>query len=176
MQAAGKTTVGPLLAKRLNPPAAAFDGDVFHRMVVAGRVGMTPDAHPEAVRQVRLRYRAAGLVAQHYLDNGFDFVYTDIVLGADVSQWLDARTNAERYLVVLVPSAEAIARRELARDDFNSYGDWQKPGMSLVEAIRSMQEALTDTPRRGLWIDSSELSAEQTVDEIVRDDLRAARY
>jgi cytidylate kinase len=176
MQAAGKTTIGPRLAARMSPPAAAFDGDVFHRMVVAGRVNMTPEPQPEALRQLRLRYRTAGLVAQHYVDNGFDFVYTDIVLGADVSEWLDARTNAQRHLVVLVPTAEAIAERERERDDVNSYRDWQKPGMSLIDAIRVLQDGLADIPRRGLWIDTSELSIDETVEAIVRDGMRSSRY
>lgn len=43
MQAAGKTTIGRLLAARLNSPAAAFDGDAFYRMVAVGNVNMTPD-------------------------------------------------------------------------------------------------------------------------------------
>jgi hypothetical protein len=42
MQAAGKSTIGPLLASRLGPPAATIDGDVFYHAVVAGEVGMTP--------------------------------------------------------------------------------------------------------------------------------------
>jgi hypothetical protein len=176
MQAAGKTTIGPRLAARMNPPAAAFDGDVFHRMVVAGRVNMTPEPEPEAVRQLRLRYRTAGLVAQNYLDNGFDFVYTDIVLGSDVSEWLDARTNVQRHLIVLVPTAEVIARREVARNSGNSYRDWQKPGMSLTDAIAVLQEGLADTPRRGLWLDTSELSIDETVEEIVRDGMNSSRY
>lgn len=105
MQAAGKTTLGPLLAARLSPPAAAFDGDVFYRMVKAGagNVDMSPERLPEAVRQVGLRYDAAALVAQHYADNGFDFVYTDIILGANVTRRLESIDNAERHLIVLNP-------------------------------------------------------------------------
>ncbi|WP_328994025.1 hypothetical protein OG394_06545 [Kribbella sp. NBC_01245] len=56
LQAAGKSTVAPLLASRLGPPAAAFDGDVFYRMVAAGKADMTPNPTPEAVRQLELRY------------------------------------------------------------------------------------------------------------------------
>jgi hypothetical protein len=168
LQAAGKTTIGPLLAARLGPLAAAFDGDVFYHMVVAGNVDMTPERHPEAVRQVGLRYDAAALVAQHYVESGFDFVYTDIVLGADVTRWMDSIKNAERHLVVLAPSVDAVVQREIGRGA-NSYRDWQKPGMTLDAAVASMQKDLWETPRRGLWLDSSGQTPAQTVETIVSD-------
>ncbi|WP_040422654.1 phosphotransferase-like protein [Actinopolymorpha alba] len=174
MQAAGKSTIGPLLAARLGTPSAAFDGDVFYRMVVAGNVDMTPDPDPEAVRQVRLRYDAAALVAQHYAEAGFDFVYTDIILGEDVTRWMESIKNAERHLVVLDPSVEAIVEREIRRGK-TSYRDWQKPGMTLAEAVASMRLALRDTPRRGLWLDSSSQTPEETVEAILSD-LSASRY
>jgi hypothetical protein len=174
MQAAGKTTIGPMLAARLGPPAAAFDGDVFYRMVAAGNVDMTPERDPEAVRQVRLRYDAAALVAQHYADSGFDFVYTDIVLGDDVATWMESIKNAERHLVVLNPSVEAIVDREVGRGS-NSYRDWQKPGMTLRDAVASMHVALQATPRRGLWLDSGRQTPEQTVEAILGD-LGASLY
>jgi uridine kinase len=50
VQAAGKTTIGPLLAALLSPPAAAFDGDTFYRMIVAVDGNMTPECPPDAVR------------------------------------------------------------------------------------------------------------------------------
>ena len=176
MQAAGKTTLGPLLAARLSPPAAAFDGDVFYRMVKIGNVNMSPEPHPEAVRQVGLRYDAAALLARHYTDNGFDFVYTDIILGANITRWMESITGAERHLIVLNPSAEAVAERELGRGGGNSYRDWQKPGMSLVDAIRSMQDELIDTPRRGLWLDSTGQTPEETVETILANEMKVSLY
>lgn len=174
MQAAGKSTVGPLVAAGLGAPASAFDGDVFYRMVVAGNVDMTPDQDPEAVRQVRLRYEAAALVAQHYAASGFDFVYTDIVLGADVTRWLESIKNAERHLVVLNPSVDAIVERERHRGK-TSYRDWQKPGMTLAQAVASMRASLADTPRRGLWLDSSSQTPDETAAAILAD-LPASSY
>lgn len=175
MQAAGKTTLGPLLARRLNPPAAAFDGDVFYTMVEIGHAIMTAERDPEAYRQVKLRYAAAALVAQHYADNGFDFVYTDIVLGSDVTEWLDSITGAQRHLVVLDPSAEAIVAREIGRGK-NSYRDWQKPGMTLKDAVESMRRDLEYTPKRGLWLDTSLMTEAEAIEAIVADDMAASRY
>src|SRR5262245_5493737 len=141
MQAAGKTTIGRLLAAHLGPPAAAFDGDVLYQMVVAGNVDMTADVPPEALRQVGLRYDAAALVAQHYADSGFDFVYSDIVLGEFVTRWMESIRKVQRHLVVLNPSVEAIVERERARGS-NAYRGWQEPGRSLAEAVRSLQRGL----------------------------------
>ena len=176
MQAAGKSTIAPLLAARLGPPAATVDGDVFYRAVVAGAAGMTPNPSPEALRQLQLRYDASALVARHYLAAGFDFVCSDIILGEYVARWLDSFEGvAERHLVVLTPSVESIVERELARGS-NSYRDWQGPGMTLADAVRALQEGLEDIPQRGLWLDTTGQTAEESVAAILADDLEAARW
>jgi chloramphenicol 3-O-phosphotransferase len=176
MQAAGKSTIAPLLAARLGPPAATVDGDVYYQAVVAGAVGMTPDPSPEALRQLQLRYDASALVARHYLQAGFDFVCSDIILGEDVARWLDSFEDlAEPHLVVLNPSVDSIVARELHRGS-NSYRDWQAPGMTLADAVRSLQEGLQETPRRGLWLDTTGQTAEESVAAILADGLEAARW
>jgi len=45
------------------------------------------------------------------------------------------------------------------RDKASGYGDW------TAEALDTM---LRDTPRLGLWLDSSNQAADQTVEEILR--------
>lgn len=176
LQAAGKSTVGPLLAQRLGPPAASFDGDHLHRMVVSGRDPMTPNPSPEALRQVGLRYQGSALLAQHYADHGFDFVCNDIILGTFVAGWMDSIARADRHLIVLTPSVDAIVERELERGGANSYRDWHGDGDTLADGVRSMATALDETPRRGLWIDTSDESAERTVERILDGDMRASRY
>jgi hypothetical protein len=89
---------------------------------------------------------------------------------------MDSIVDAQRHLIVLKPSSAAIAERELGRGKGNSYRDWQKPGMTLVEAIESMQESLKGTPRRGLWLDSSGQNPEQTVDAILANEMKESRY
>jgi chloramphenicol 3-O-phosphotransferase len=175
LQAAGKSTVAPLLARRLGPPAASFDGDVLYDMIMVGNEPMTADPTGEAVRQLELRYRGAALLAQHYVDHGVDFVYSDIVLGSHVTDWLESVRGAERHLVVLAPGIEHIAARERGRGA-NSYRDWFTPGGSLEDAIRSLAIGLENTPRRGLWLDTGDLTPEDTVELILTDGMRASRY
>ena len=58
--AAGKSTVAELLARRL-PSSVHVRGDVFRKMVVNGRVDMSPDAGPEAMDQLHLPLRPGRL-------------------------------------------------------------------------------------------------------------------
>jgi chloramphenicol 3-O-phosphotransferase len=172
MQAAGKSTVAPLLAARLGPPAATLDGDVFYVGVVAGAEIMTPEPSAEAVRQLELRYDATALVAQHYADAGFDFVCSDIILGEHVERWFTRLHDITPYLVVLIPSVESIVEREIGRGGNNSYRDW---GDSLADGVRALQAGLEEIPRRGLWLDTTGQTPEQTVETILAD-LEKARW
>ncbi|MEV5966510.1 hypothetical protein AB0L70_32375 [Kribbella sp. NPDC051952] len=172
MQAAGKSTIAPLLAARLGPPAATLDGDVFYVGVVAGAEVMTPEPSAEAVRQLELRYDATALVAQHYADAGFDFVCSDIILGGHVERWFSRLHDITPYLVVLIPSVESIVEREIGRGGNNSYRDW---GDSLEDGVRALQAGLEDIPRRGLWLDTTGQTPEQTVETILAD-LEKARW
>lgn len=84
-------------------------------MVVAGRAVMSPDPDPEARRQLRLRHEASATVVRQYLEAGFDAVFTDSITGAALAGWFDTMPAADRHLMVLWPSTERIAERELAR-------------------------------------------------------------
>ncbi|GAB2588631.1 phosphotransferase-like protein [Kribbella endophytica] len=175
MQAAGKSTIAPLLASRLGPPAATLDGDVFHNGVVAGAVGMTPDPLPEAVRQLDLRYAATAKIAQHYADAGFDFTCSDIILGPDIERWFAALHDVEPHLVVLVPSVDSIVERELGRGS-TSYRDWQPEGGTLADAVRALQQDLAITPKRGLWLDTTHQTPAETIEAILENDLKSSRW
>lgn len=167
--------MGRRLAEALEGPSAWFDDDHLYRMVVKGRVDMTPEPSAEALRQLRLRHEASARLAQFYADHGFDFVYSDIVMGDDVARWLDSISGADVHLVVLSPSVDAIAARERGRGK-TSYLDWFVPGRSLEDAIAALGEALDATPSRGLWLDTSTLTPEEAVAAILRDGMAASRY
>lgn len=157
IMAAGKSTVAQLLARQL-PRAVHLRGDLFRRMVVTGRADMTAQSAAEAWRQLRLRYDLAALVADRYAEAGFTVVLQDVVLGADLPAMVERIRHRPLAVVVLAPRAEVVAARERDRPK-NGYGDW--PVADLDAEFRA------DTPRIGLWLDTSEQSPAQTVDEIL---------
>lgn len=163
--AAGKSTVAQALAQRL-PRSAHVRGDAFRRMVVGGRAEPRGEPAGEALAQLRLRYRLAAQVADGYAAAGFAAVLQDIAVGHLLPELVDAVTSRPRYLVVLAPRPDVVARREAAR---------QKTGYADDQQFAALDRALRDeTPRRGRWLDTSELSVAQTVDAILAD-LPAAR-
>jgi predicted kinase len=155
--AAGKSTVAQALAERL-PRAVHLRGDVFRRMIVSGRIDPRPDTLEAFRGQLRLRYELAWSAADRYAREGFSVIYQDILNDAlaDAVEALSARRPG---VVVLCPSAAALAQREAGRAKTGYAGGWTPAAFdALVRA---------ETPRLGLWLDSSALSPADTVDAIL---------
>jgi chloramphenicol 3-O-phosphotransferase len=154
--AAGKSTVARLLAERFER-GVHLEGDVFRLSIVSGRAEMTPDPSPDAVEQLRLRYRLAAAAADSYCDAGFTVALDDVVAGPLLEEY--TRLIASPcHVVVLLPSVDAIAGREAGRPA-KGYTRWE------LEDFYHAFEATT--PRLGLWLDTSGQAAEETVDEIL---------
>ncbi|WP_219415622.1 phosphotransferase-like protein [Pseudonocardia nigra] len=165
IQAAGKSTVAQALAERLPGPSVHVHGDIFRRWIVNGRERMTPGAGPEAHRQLRLRHRLTATACDAYADAGFTPVVPDVVLGPELEFLVGAIRARPLRVVVLAPRPVAVAAREMARSK-DSYGMW-----TVTALDRVLRE---ETPRIGLWLDTSGLSVAATVDEILRRDADAA--
>ncbi|MGI5375806.1 AAA family ATPase [Streptomyces sp. CA-251387] len=157
VMAAGKSTVAQALAEQL-PRAAHVRGDVFRRMIVSGREEYEPGVGGEGEAQLRLRYRLSAATADAYADAGFTAVVQDVVLGEELPAYVRLVRTRPLYVVVLAPSAEAVAAREAGRAK-TGYGAW------TVEALDGALRA--QTPRIGLWVDSSELTVQETVEAIL---------
>lgn len=156
--AAGKSTVAQALAERL-PKSVHLRGDIFRKMVVGGREEMSPDASPEAFRQLELRYDLACHVASEYAAAGFHVVYQDVILGEYLTRVVDRlKSRSSVGVVVLDPSPSTLARRDAERPK-TGYGAW------TAEAMRDLLHA--ETPRTGFWIDSSAQTVGETVDAIL---------
>ncbi|GAA0945112.1 AAA family ATPase [Pseudonocardia zijingensis] len=159
IQAAGKSTVAQALAERLPGHTVHVHGDQFRRWIVGGRAEMTPDADPEALRQLRLRYRLTAQTCDTYADAGFSVVAQDVVLGPELPALIAEIRTRPLHVVVLAPRPGAVAAREAGRAK-RAYGPaWSVE--ALDEVLRS------GTPRVGLWLDTSELSVAETVEEIL---------
>ena len=158
IMAAGKSTVAQALAERL-PNSVHVRGDVFRRMIVNGRVEMSPDYDEAAWMQLRLRYQLAAQVSRAYSEAGFTVICQDIILGEVLRDVVEMHRHAHPlHLVVLCPSVEVVAEREAQRQKVG-YGDWTPHALD--------HDLRTNTPRLGLWLDTSTLTVAQTVDTIL---------
>ncbi|QNS06002.1 AAA family ATPase [Streptomyces xanthii] len=156
--AAGKSTVAQLLAERL-PRSVHLRGDTFRRMIVSGREEFLPQPSAEATAQLRLRHEATATIADLYARSGWTVVAQDIVLGDHLTAFLTSVTTRPLYLVVLSPPPETLTTREASRPKTGYGGPWTPT--TLDTTLRR------ETPRLGLWLDTSEQTPEETVDAIL---------
>lgn len=156
-QAAGKTTVSGMLARRFDR-GVHLEGDAFRRFIAAGRAEMTPDVSDEALAQLRLRYRLTASAAQAYVEAGFAVVVDDVVAGPMLAEVVDLLRIGPERVFVLLPSREAVSVREANRSQ-KGYGPWS------VDELCALFER--ETPRIGTWIDTSTMTARQTVDKVL---------
>jgi hypothetical protein len=162
-QASGKTTVADLLARRFERGVHVRGGQ-FYRWAVRGWVHVGEAGGDDEVRRLLdLRYRLSSTVADEYAAAGFTTVVQDNIYGADVEAWLDRVTARPRHLVVLRPSVAALEQRDAQRQQ--DLGKVAYRG-GFTPAVNDEHVAAT---RRdlGLWLDTSEQTPEETVDEIV---------
>lgn len=164
--AAGKSTVARLLAERFER-GVALSGDAYRRAIVAGRVEPEPDADGlvtgAGLAQLRLRYRIAATVADMYAAEGFTAVWQDVIVGPELPAAVELVQARPRYVVVLAPRPDVLAARNADRRTAtgkDAYREWTPT--QLDGALRD------NTPPIGLWLDTSDQTPEQTVDEIIR--------
>jgi chloramphenicol 3-O-phosphotransferase len=156
VMASGKSTIAQRLAEKFER-GVHLRGDSFRKMIVKGREEMLPDASDEAERQLALRYRLSASAARTYAEAGFHVVLQDVILGPALQEITEMLDVLPVYVVVLNPSEDTIRTREQIREK-TGYGVW---------SIQELNRRLTDeTPRIGLWLDTSDLSPEETAQEI----------
>ena len=157
VMASGKSTTAQALAERL-PRCVHLRGDVFRRMIVTGRVEMADPPDPEALQQLRLRYRLAAQAARGYWEAGFSVVLQDNYYGQDLLEILAQLEGIPVRVVVLCPTQEAVQAREASRSKTGYVGFAPGP---LLQAFRR------ETPRLGYWLDNSALTVEESVEKIL---------
>jgi predicted kinase len=155
-QGAGKSTIAQLLARRFDP-GAWVSADLLQKMIVAG--GRWPEGAEmsgTAERQLWLRLKHACLLGQSFVANGITAVLDDIVIGSRLDELLEHLAGDRFVFVMLTPRLDVIRERERGR------------GTALWEQWEWLDDEIrTKTRRIGLWLDSSEQTPEETVDEIV---------
>ncbi|QYR22781.1 AAA family ATPase [Paenibacillus sp. sptzw28] len=157
IMASGKSTVAQLLSERFEK-SVHLRGDIFRRMIVNNRKEVQPNAGKDEMDQLRLRYRLAAQCADAYYQAGFTVVVQDVVIGPMLNDFISSIQSRPFYVVVLCPDSSVVAKREAARLK-KGYGAWTVEGLDNV--LRN------ETPRIGMWVDSSELTPDETVIEIL---------
>jgi cytidylate kinase len=158
ISASGKSTVADLLSRRFDR-GVHVKGDVFRRMVVAGREEMTEQPTAEALRQLRLRYSLGAMTTDAYFAQGFSVVVQDVVIGQMLREYVEMIRSRPLCVVVLTPDTAVVAAREAARNK-TAYRVGFDDIDTLDHALRR------ETPLIGLWLDTSEQTPEETVSEI----------
>ena len=157
IMASGKSTIAQLLAKKANY-SVHVRGDEFRRVIVSGRAEITMTPNEEANKQLLLRYKLAAQVAESYFAAGFTTIVQDNFLGKETNYFIDCFSLSPVYMITLCPSAQTVLTREASRGK-TGYIHWD---------VQSLYEILiNENPRIGLWIDSSNQTPEETVDEIL---------
>jgi chloramphenicol 3-O-phosphotransferase len=154
---AGKSTVARLLAERF-PRGVHLEGDVFRRSIVSGRREMTPEAPDEAVEQLKLRYRLAAATADAYFGAGFAVVLEDVIAGPMLPECVSLLRSRPLHVIALLPRREIVSAREAARST-GGYEHWSLDALYDLFA--------RDTPRLGLWLDTSDQTPEETAGAIL---------
>ena len=158
LMASGKTTVAQALAERF-PQSVHLKGDAFRRMIVHGQARMSFDLSEAAASQLELRYDLAAESAKRYFAAGFTVVYQDIILGAALERVAAKFDGLPLSVVVLCPDKGTVASREAQRG---------KSGYRNDAEIAAFDRVLREeTPKIGLWLDSTALTVKETVDKIL---------
>ncbi len=154
---AGKTTVSRALAARF-PRSAHIEGDVVgEQFIVNGLV--PPQGPPEDQAQVQLLLRRRNMcaLADSFAEAGFVPVIDDVVVAVSVlDRYLSGLRSRPLLFVQLAPGLEVIRARDADRDK-QVFDTWSHLDAKMRAEMRSF----------GLWLDTSLLTADQTVTQIL---------
>ncbi|MCR6672633.1 AAA family ATPase [Devosia ginsengisoli] len=156
--AAGKSTIAKALVQCFDK-SAHVGGDAFLRMIAKGGAVMGPVLDSEAIAQLHLRQDIAMDAVRRFVGAGFATVYQDILIGADFVRVTTALADLTPRIVVLNPSVETLAQRDADRHK-TGYGEHFPPDV-LADALRA------ETPREGLWLDTSAMSVDGVAEAIL---------
>jgi predicted kinase len=153
----GKSTVARLLAGQFER-GVHIEGDLIgHHFIVRGLVPPQGPPQDEAERQLLLRRRNICLLADSFTESGFTTIVDDVVVSRGVLEAYVGYLNVRPFrLVQLTPTLEVVAKRDAGRDK-HVFDLWNHLHEELHERM----------DRVGFWLDTSEMSAPETVAAIL---------
>lgn len=158
VMASGKSTIAQLLASQIDR-CVHLRGDAFRRMIVSGREEMSAEPSGEAVRQLHMRYELTAAAAKLYFEHDFSVVIQDNYYGKEYPRMLELLSDQLVCPVVLCPSLETAKERERGRN---------KTGYTGFSADALYAAFMAETPRVGLWLDTTGQTPQQSAEAILR--------
>jgi broad-specificity NMP kinase len=154
---AGKTTVSRLLAQRFER-GVHIEADALQGLIVRGALWPDEEPRDEALRQLALRARNAALLAASFCQEAFTVVIDDVIVGRERLEIYERHLHeCPPRLVVLAPTLEVA----LSRDEHRGF---KRVGERWAHLDAEQREQLGDA---GLWLDTSRLTPEETVEAIL---------
>jgi hypothetical protein len=130
-------------------------------MIISGGVWPLGEPADEAARQVDLCHQNVCALAQNFVTAGFTAVVDRIIPDRrQLDRVVQLLAPVRPLLVVLDPGSATCRARNTTRDPDQR---WDFPGYEVLEA--SMRREYGDL---GWWIDTSDQTAEQTANLIIR--------
>jgi cytidylate kinase len=157
VMASGKSTVAELLAKNIKR-SVHLHGDIFRKLIISGREEMSDNPTEEAFRQLNLRYKITVEVAKEYYNAGFNVIIQDNYYGKTLNEMENLLEQYNLKIIVLIPRVEIVKKREETR---------HKKGYVGFNIEKLYEEFIKETPKIGYWIDTSEITPEETVKKIL---------
>ena len=152
--AAGKTTIGPLLAQQLER-CAVVDVDQVRAMVVQPHIA--PWRGAAGMAQLRLGAHNACILARNFVSAGFAVVLLDVLTDATAQLYRTELADLEHRIVLLLPTLQTVIQRNQAR------GQWLTD--AEVELLYRWQQTLTVYDDK---VDNTHLSAAVLAAELGR--------
>jgi len=153
---AGKSTISAIIARRL-ARSVHLEAEALQRLIVGGSVWPDGEPHEEAMRQLRLRGRNVALLADSFFETRFTPIVDDVVIATRLAELRQDVRSRPLLFVLLVPRLDVVQRRNRERPGKDVFATWRH-----LDAI-----ARTETPRVGLWLDTSEQTPEESAAEIL---------
>lgn len=159
MPGAGKSTVTRLIAGLLTR-SARLDGDSLNEMIVSGRVWALGEPADEARRQVELCNRNLATLAGNFADAGITPVIDWVVPSRAQLDFIVGLLAPRPVLFVVLAPGLAVCRQRNATREVRQRVDYD---FSFLD-----DDMRRELGGAGWWLDTSELTAPQTAERILR--------